>query len=129
PYPDLQSREKILRLHAQGIKISPMVDLNKIARGTPGFTGADLHNLINEAAIIASKKNQDDVTVQDFEEARDKILLGKERKSVVLTEEDRRLTAFHEAGHALVRLLMPEVTDPLHKVTIIPRGSALGVTH
>lgn len=129
PYPDLASRDQILRLHAQSVKIDPTVDLSKIARGTPGFSGADLANLINEAAIIASKSSQDTVTIKDFEEARDKILLGKERKSVVLSEEDRTVTAFHEAGHALVRLLSPEYTDPLHKVTIIPRGSALGLTH
>ncbi|MCX5922536.1 MAG: ATP-dependent zinc metalloprotease FtsH [Candidatus Dependentiae bacterium] len=129
PYPDLMSREQILRLHAQAVKIDPSVDLSKIARGTPGFTGADLANLINEAAINASKFNQDLITIKDFEEARDKMLLGKERKSVVLSEDDRRETAFHEAGHALVRLLSPNSTDPLHKVTIIPRGGALGVTH
>jgi cell division protease FtsH len=129
PYPDLVSREQILRLHAQSVKIDPEVDMNKIARGTPGFTGADLANIINEAAIIASKSNENTVKIKDFEEARDKILLGKERKSVVLTEEDRILTAFHEAGHALVALLQPVYSDPLHKVTIIPRGSALGVTH
>ena len=103
--------------------------MSKIARGTPGFTGADLANLINEAAIIASKLNQEAITINDFEEARDKILLGKERKSVLLTLEDRTITAFHESGHALVRLLSPLHTDPLHKVTIIPRGGALGVTH
>lgn len=129
PYPDLSSRDQILRLHGSQVKIDATVDMSKIARGTPGFSGADLANLINEAAIIASKKGQDAVTINDFEEARDKILLGKERKSVVLTEHDRTVTAFHEAGHALVRLLSPEHTDPLHKVTIVPRGSALGVTH
>lgn len=129
PYPDLVSREKILGLHAKGVHIDPAIDMKKIARGTPGFSGADLANLINEAAIIASKKNQEQVTLNDFEEARDKILLGKEIKTIVLTEEDRKTTAFHEAGHALIRLLLPEVTDPLHKVTIVPRGRALGVTH
>ncbi|MDP3889383.1 MAG: ATP-dependent zinc metalloprotease FtsH, partial [bacterium] len=130
PYPDLQSREKILQVHAKDVKIDPAVDLKKIARGTPGFTGADLANLINEAAIIASKQlNQDQVTIKDFEEARDKILLGKEIKSIVLSEDERKITAYHESGHALIRLLMPEDTDPLHKVTIIPRGRALGVTH
>ncbi len=129
PYPDLVSREQILRLHAKSVKIDEKVDLHKIARGTPGFSGADLANLINEAAIIASKNNQDLVTTDNFEEARDKILLGKEIKSIMLTEEDRKVTAYHESGHALIRLLLPEDTDPLHKVTIIPRGSALGVTH
>lgn len=129
PYPDLKSREQILNVHAKNAKVSPTVDLHKIARGTPGFTGADLANLINEAAIIASKKERDDITIADFEEARDKIMLGKEIKSISQTDEDRKMTAYHESGHALVRLLMPEVSDPLHKVTIVPRGSALGVTH
>jgi len=129
PYPDLSSRAQILKLHAGAVKINLDVDLDKIARGTPGFTGADLANLINEAAIIASKKNQENVTVADFEEARDKITLGKERKSLMPTPEDKRITAFHEAGHALIRLLSPKDTDPLHKITIMPRGSALGLTH
>jgi cell division protease FtsH len=129
PYPDLASREEILGVHARSVKIATDVDLKKIARGTPGFSGADLANLINEAAIIASKNNQAEVTTKDFEEARDKVLLGKEIKTIALTEEDRKITSYHEAGHALVRLLVPEHTDPLHKVTIIPRGRALGVTH
>ena len=128
PYPDLVSRDAILRVHAEGVKIDKNVDLHKIARGTPGFTGADLANLINEAAINASKSNQSMVAIQDFEEARDKILLGKEMKTILLTEREREVTAFHEAGHALVNLLLPTETDPLHKVTIIPRGKALGVT-
>lgn len=129
PYPDLVSREKILEVHAQGVQIDPEVDLKKIARGTPGFSGADLANLVNEAAIIASKENQEKVTLKDFEEARDKVLLGKELKTIVLSEDERRMTAYHEAGHALVRLLIPEQTDPLHKVTIVPRGRTLGTTH
>lgn len=129
PYPDLSSREKILILHAQNVKLDPSVNLSKIARGTPGFTGADLANLINEAAIIAAKNMQDTITTSDFEEARDKVSLGKERKSILLTPEDKRITAFHEAGHALIMLLHPTAHDPVHKVTIIPRGSALGVTH
>jgi cell division protease FtsH len=129
PYPDLASREQILKVHAATVLIDADVDLKKIARGTPGFTGADLANLINEAAIIASKQNQPLVTLKDFEEARDKILIGKELRTIVLSEEDRKMTAYHEAGHALVRLLLPESTDPLHKVTIVPRGRALGVTH
>lgn len=129
PYPDLKSRKKILDVHAKGVKISSEVDLEKIARGTPGFSGADLANLINEAAIIASKKNQQEIGVDDFEEARDKIILGKEIKSIMLTDEDRKITSYHESGHALVRLLLPEDSDPLHKVTIVPRGRALGVTH
>ncbi len=129
PFPDLRSREKILEVHAKNVKMDPAVDLHKIARGTPGFSGADLANLINEAAIIASKEDQTMVTVADFEEARDKIMLGKELKSIVLTDEDRKITAYHESGHALIRLLLPEDSDPLHKVTIIPRGKALGITH
>lgn len=128
PYPDLISREEILNLHAKKVKISPGVDMKKIARGTPGFSGASLANLINEAAIHASKLNKKIVDVDDFEEARDKILLGKESKTIRMTEEDRKITAYHEAGHALVRLMRPKETDPLHKVTIIPRGKALGVT-
>ncbi|MEX0671817.1 MAG: ATP-dependent zinc metalloprotease FtsH [Candidatus Babeliales bacterium] len=129
PYPDLISREEILKVHAAKIKIDPTISLHKVARATPGFTGADLANLINEAAIIASKQNQDHVTMENIEEARDKIMIGKPITTIALTEKDRTLTAFHEAGHALVRLLMPDNTDPLHKVTIIPRGRALGVTH
>ena len=129
PYPDLVSREQILKVHAATVLIDAEVDMKKIARGTPGFTGADLANLINEAAIIASKENQPLVTLKDFEEARDKILIGKEIRTIVLTEDDRKMTAYHEAGHALIRLLLPDNTDPLHKVTIVPRGRALGVTH
>jgi len=129
PYPDLKSREQILRLHAASVKLDPSVDLEKIARGTPGFSGADLANLINESAIIASKTDRNMVVVDDIEEARDKILLGKEIKSIMLTDEDRKETAFHEAGHALILLLKPETAEPLHKITIIPRGRALGVTH
>lgn len=129
PFPDLVSREQILKLHAQNVIMDPSIDMKKIARGTPGFSGADLANLINEAAIIASKKNQNAITLHDFEEARDKVILGKEIKTIILTEEDRKITAFHESGHALIRLLLPKVMDPLHKITIIPRGRALGVTH
>ena len=129
PYPTRQDRKQILQLHAAGVTIDPVVDLDKIARGTPGFTGADLANIINEAAIDATRKGQKNVTVGSFEEARDKITLGKESKSKVLSEYERKVTAYHEAGHALIRLLLPQHTDPLHKVTIIPRGRALGVTH
>lgn len=129
PYPDLQSRLQILQVHAKNVKCDSNLDLLKVARGTPGFSGADLANLINEAAIVASKKNKDFVDMHDVEEARDKILLGKEIKTIMLTPEDKKLTAFHEAGHALMRLLHPTQTDALHKVTIIPRGRALGVTH
>ena len=129
PYPDLKSREAILNVHIKNIQMEDGLDIKKIAQGTPGFSGADLANLINEATIDASKKNQDAVTMPNFDEARDKLLLGKETKSIMLTQEDKRLIAYHEAGHALVRLLLPENSDPLHKVTIIPRGAALGVTH
>jgi cell division protease FtsH len=130
PFPDLQSRLKILQVHAKGVKISVDVDLQKVARGTPGFSGADLANLINESAVIASKRDADEVSMKDFEDARDKIILGKEVKSILLTEEDKRLIAYHEAGHALVRLLLPQYSNPLHKISIIPRGGgSLGVTH
>lgn len=129
PYPDLKSREAILAVHTKNVQIAEDIDLKKIAQGTPGFSGADLENLVNEAAIIASKKEIDYITMQEFDEARDKVMLGKEVKSIMLTQEDKKLIAYHEAGHALVRLLLPETSDPLHKVTIIPRGSALGVTH
>jgi len=129
PFPDLTSREEILRLHAKSVKIDPEVDLTRIARGTPGFSGADLANIINEAAIIASKQNQDTVKIKDFEEARDKIILGKEIKTIILSDYERKVTAYHEAGHALVLLSLPAVTEPLHKVTIVPRGRSLGVTH
>jgi len=129
PYPDLKSREQILQVHARNVQLSSEIDLGKIARGTPGFSGADLANLINEAAIIASKTEKNEVGVVDLEEARDKIILGKEVKTMVQTKEDLEVTSFHESGHALLTLLQPEDSDPLHKVTIIPRGRALGVTH
>jgi ATP-dependent metalloprotease FtsH len=130
PYPDLRSREQILQVHASNIKLDPSVDLYKIALGTPGFSGAALANLVNEAALYATKNlTKDMVTIADFEEARDKIILGKESKSKMLTYEDKMATAYHEAGHALVTLLLPDHADPLYKVTIVPRGQALGVTH
>jgi cell division protease FtsH len=129
PYPDLASREQILKVHAKGVPIDTSVDLAIIARGTPGFSGADLASLVNEAAIAASKNNQDLVTIQDFEMARDKIVLGKEVKSMVRSKEELRVTAFHEAGHTMLTLLQPEHTDPLHKVSIVPRGRSLGVTY
>ena len=128
PFPDIRSREAILKVHAEKVPLSEEVNMARIARGTPGFTGADLANLINEAAINATKHDMSEVTVDDFEEARDKIILGKEMKTIVLTEDDRKITAYHEAGHALVTLLTPIETDPLHKVTIVPRAKALGVT-
>ena len=128
PMPDLKSREEIFQVHMKKIKAAADIDITKLARGVPGFTGADIANLINEAALIACKKEMTQVTMHEFEEARDKIMLGKEVKTMVQTEDDRKITAYHEGGHALVRLLMPENTDPLHKVTIVPRGKALGVT-
>ncbi|MCL4361046.1 ATP-dependent zinc metalloprotease FtsH [Candidatus Dependentiae bacterium] len=129
PYPDLAARESILKVHARDVKIAADVDFHKIARATPGFTGADLMNLINEAAIIASKTDALFVTMKDIEEARDKIMLGKAIKSRVLSEDEKRKVAFHEAGHSLAILLQPETSEPLHKVTIVPRGGALGITH
>jgi cell division protease FtsH len=129
PYPDVKAREEILRVHAKNTLIDEAVDLAKIARGTPGFTGADLANLLNDALIQAAKHGRSKAMIEDFEESRDKIILGKERKSVVMTRDELEMTAYHEAGHALVGLLMPDVTDPVYKVTIVPRGSALGVTH
>lgn len=127
PYPDLSCREEILEVHSKNVKISDQVDLRKIARGTPGFSGADLENLINEAALLASKDNKKKVGINDFERARDNIILGGERKTIIFTEKEKRMTAYHEAGHSLLNLLLPE-TDPFHKVTIIPRGRALGVS-
>jgi len=129
PMPDLKSREEILQVHLKKIKAASSIDVAKLARGIPGFTGADIGNLVNEAALIASKKDLTEVTMQEFEDARDKIMLGKEIRTMVQTDQDRKITAYHEGGHALVRLLMPDNTDPLHKVTIVPRGRALGVTH
>lgn len=130
PYPDLKSREQILQVHMRAIKLDTEIDVERIARGTPGFSGADLAHLVNEAALIATKKREQEVVkMEDFEEARDKIMLGKESKSIVLSEVEREMVAYHEAGHAMIRLLLPEFADPLHKVTITPRGKALGVTH
>lgn len=128
PFPDLTSREQILRLHAKGVKIDSEVDLSKIARGTPGFSGADLANIINEAALIASKHNQETVKIEDFEEARDKVVMGKQLTTIIMSDEEKKMTAYHEAGHTLMLLTMPQDTEPLHKVTIVPRGRALGIT-
>lgn len=125
--PDVRGREQILRVHTRRIPLAPDVHLAQLAKSTPGFSGADLANLVNEAALLAARRNSRFVTMQDLEEARDKILLGIERRSLVLSEEERRITAYHEAGHALVAKLLP-TADPIHKVTIIPRGRALGVT-
>ena len=126
-HPDLKGREAILRVHSRKIVMDEGVELRSIARGTPGFSGADLANLVNEAALLAARAGRATVTERDLQEARDKVLMGVERRSVVLTEMDRVNCAYHEAGHALVAALLPHA-DPLHKVTIIPRGRAMGVT-
>ncbi len=123
--PDIIGRDKILKVHLKNIKFSPKFDSKIIARGTPGFTGADLANLVNEAALLAARKNKRLVTKEDFEEAKDKVLLGAERRSMVMTDEEKKLTAYHEAGHAVATLHCPE-SDPIHKSSIIPTGMALG---
>jgi cell division protease FtsH len=125
--PDIKGREGILKVHARIIPLAPDVDLLTIARGTPGFVGADLANLVNEAALMAARFGQEKVTMLDFEEAKDKVLMGVERRSMVLSDKEKRNTAFHEAGHAICNIYCKDA-DPLHKVTIIPRGRALGVT-
>jgi cell division protease FtsH len=127
PLPDIRGREQILLVHMRKVPVGPDVKAEIIARGTPGFSGADLANLVNEAALFAARKNKRLVDMDDFERAKDKIVMGAERRSMVMPEEERRNTAYHESGHALVAKLMPK-TDPVHKVTIIPRGRALGVT-
>jgi cell division protease FtsH len=125
--PDLRGREAILRVHARRVLLAADVDLSVIARGTPGFSGADLENLVNEAALLAARRDGESVGMRDFELAKDKVLMGAERRSMVISEEEKKITAYHEAGHALVAML-EEHSDPVHKVTIIPRGMALGVT-
>src|SRR3982075_1628264 len=127
PRPDIKGREEILRVHTRKVPLSEDVDLSVIARGTPGFSGADLANLVNEAALWAARQSRKLVLMVDFEMSKDKVLMGVERKSMILSEEEKRNTAYHEAGHALVAAMTPG-TDPLHKVTIIPRGMALGLT-
>ena len=125
--PDVRGREAILEVHAAKVRMAPDVELRIIARGTPGFSGADLRNLINEAALFAARSNRKEITLAELEWARDKVMMGPERKSMVMSEDERKTTAYHEAGHALVSALLPNA-DPIHKVTIIPRGRALGVT-
>ena len=127
PNPDLNGRKSILRVYSHKVALSKKVDLDVIARGTPGFSGADLENLVNEAALIAAKNDKDHVDMADLEEAKDKVMMGKERRSVILSEDEKKTTAYHEGGHALVANLLPKA-DPVHKVSIIPRGQALGVT-
>ncbi len=125
--PDLRGRSEILKVHTKKVPVAANVEIDKIARGTPGFSGADLENLVNEAALWAARQNKKEVENIDFEMAKDKVMMGAERKSMILTDEEKRVTAYHEAGHALMAKLLPG-TDPVHKVTIIPRGRALGVT-
>ena len=127
PLPDIRGREQILKVHMRKVPLSPNVDATILARGTPGFSGADLANLVNEAALFAARRNGRTVDMSDFEKAKDKIIMGAERRSIVMPEEERRNTAYHESGHAIVARMLPK-TDPVHKVTIIPRGRALGVT-
>ncbi len=125
--PDVKGREGILKVHTRNIPLDESVDLKVLAKGTPGLAGAELANLVNEAALLAARKNRDKVTMEDFEEAKDKVMMGMERKSLIISEDEKKLTAYHEIGHVLVALKIPEA-DPVHKVTIIPRGRALGVT-
>jgi cell division protease FtsH len=127
PQPDVKGRLEILKVHTRNVPVDESVQLEQIARGTPGFSGADLENLINEAALLAARKSKSKVEMSDFEAAKDKVLMGVERKSMIISETEKKNTAFHEAGHALVAKLTPG-TDPIHKVSIIPRGRALGVT-
>ena len=126
PNPDVVGREKILKVHVRKVPLAPDVDLKTIARGTPGFSGADLMNLVNEAALLAARRGKRLVTMAEFEDAKDKVMMGAERRTLVMTEDEKRLTAYHEAGHAIVALHVPS-TDPVHKATIIPRGRALGM--
>ena len=127
PVPDLKGREGILKVHLRKKLASDDVEISLLARGTPGFSGADLENMVNEAALMAARRGKDRVEMVDFEDAKDKVLMGTERKSMILSEEEKKTTAYHESGHALVARLLPN-TDPIHKVTIIPRGRALGLT-
>jgi cell division protease FtsH len=126
PNPDIVGREKILKVHVRNVPLAPNVDLKVIARGTPGFSGADLMNLVNESALMAARRNKRLVTMAEFEDAKDKIMMGAERRSSAMTQAEKELTAYHEAGHAVLALNVPSA-DPLHKATIIPRGRALGM--
>jgi cell division protease FtsH len=125
--PDIRGREEILKVHMQKTPIAADVDVDTLAKGTPGFSGADLENLVNEAALLAAKRNKEKVEMEDFEEAKDKVVMGLERKSKVISEEDKKTTAYHEGGHALVARFLPG-TDAVNKITIIPRGRSLGIT-
>jgi cell division protease FtsH len=126
PNPDIVGRENILKVHVRKVPLAPDVNLKTIARGTPGFSGADLMNLVNEAALLAARRGKRIVTMHEFEDAKDKVMMGAERRTLVMTDDEKRLTAYHEAGHAVVALNVP-ATDPVHKATIIPRGRALGM--
>ena len=126
--PDVKGREGILKVHTRKIPLSEGVDLSVLARGTPGLSGADLANIVNEAALLGARRSQEKVTMRDFEDAKDKVMMGTERRSLVINEEEKKLTAYHESGHALIGRLVPG-SDPVHKMTIIPRGLALGTTH
>ncbi|MBV68821.1 MAG: hypothetical protein CMJ08_03355 [Pelagibacterales bacterium] len=127
PNPDILGREKILKVHMKKVPLAPDVNARVIARGTPGFSGADLANIVNEAALLAARKGKKNVSMNEFEESKDKVMMGSERRSMIMTEDEKEKTAYHEAGHALV-MLHAKGHEPLHKVTIIPRGRALGVT-
>lgn len=127
PNPDVAGREKILKVHVRNVPLAPNVDLKVMARGTPGFSGADLMNLVNEAALLAARRNKRLVTMAEFEDAKDKIMMGAERRTLAMTEDEKKKTAYHEAGHALIAFKMANVIDPIHKATIIPRGRALGM--
>ena len=125
--PDVKGREGIFKVHTRKIPLGIDVDLEVLAKGTPGLAGADIANLVNEAALLAARKNKKNVSMEDFEEAKDKVMMGTERKSLIISEDEKKITAYHEIGHVLVAKMIPEA-DPVHKVTIIPRGRALGVT-
>jgi cell division protease FtsH len=127
PVPDVKGREEILRVHVKKTVLGDNADMQTLARGTPGFTGADLENMVNEAALLAARRGKDRVEMNDFEDAKDKVLMGTERRSMIISDDEKKTTAFHESGHTLVAKLLPK-TDPIHKVTIIPRGRALGLT-
>jgi cell division protease FtsH len=127
PRPDVRGRLKILQVHARKVPLGGDVDLEVLAKGTPGFSGADLENLVNEAALLAARANKNEVNLDDLEAAKDKVMMGTERRSMVITDEEKKVTAYHEAGHALVAMYIPSA-DPVHKVSIIPRGRAMGVT-
>lgn len=127
PVPDVKGREEILRVHVKKTVLGDNADMQTLARGTPGFTGADLENMVNEAALLAARRGKDRVEMNDFEDAKDKVLMGTERRSMIISDEEKKTTAYHESGHTLVAKLLPN-TDPIHKVTIIPRGRSLGLT-